>query len=126
MTEAERAGKAGRTTQAGRSTTRRAIVIDGRDNVATAVDHLAAGETMETVADGLCSTVVLRTDIPFGHKYALEPIPAGGPVIKYGEIIGVASAAISPGEHVHVHNVEGVKGRGDKAAAEATSAGASS
>lgn len=122
MADAGRIVGAGQTTEAGHTASRRAIVIDRRDNVATAVDHLTAGETIETVAGGLRSIVVLLTDIPFGHKYALEPIPAGTPVRKYGEVIGLASAAISPGEHVHVHNVEGIKGRGDKATAEGASA----
>jgi altronate dehydratase small subunit len=57
--------------------------------------------------------VVLGHDIPFGHKFALRPIPMGGSVIKYGEIIGVASQSIAPGDHVHVHNVDGTRGRGD-------------
>jgi altronate dehydratase small subunit len=35
-------------------------------------------------------------------------------VIKYGETIGLATSDISPGEHVHVHNVEGQRGRGDR------------
>ena len=50
-----------------------------------------------------------------GHKVALRDIAVGEPIIKYGESIGAASAAIAEGEHVHTHNVEGCRGRGDKA-----------
>jgi altronate dehydratase small subunit len=57
----------------------------------------------------------LTTDIPYGHKVAVKPIAAGEAVIKHGEDIGVASAAIAIGDHVHVHNVESRRGRGDKA-----------
>jgi altronate dehydratase small subunit len=47
---------------------------------------------------------------------ALRPIEAGELVLKYGQTIGRAGARIEPGEHVHVHNVEGTRGRGDLAA----------
>ena len=30
-------------------------------------------------------------------------------MIKYGERMGIATADIEPGEHVHVHNVRGLK-----------------
>ena len=41
-----------------------------------------------------------------GHKLAILPIEDGAPVRKFGQIIGRATRAIGPGEHVHVHNVE--------------------
>jgi altronate dehydratase small subunit len=36
--------------------------------------------------------------------------------MKYGLSIGTASQNIKAGDHVHVHNVESNRGRGDKAA----------
>ena len=44
-------------------------------------------------------------NIPAGHKYALADIKKGEPVVKYGEIIGRATADIKAGEWVHTHNV---------------------
>jgi altronate hydrolase len=41
-----------------------------------------------------------------GHKLAIAPVAAGAPVRKLGQIIGNATRAIVPGQHVHVHNVE--------------------
>src|SRR5438874_6670577 len=41
-----------------------------------------------------------------GHKFAVTHIKEGDAVRKYGQIIGFAARAISPGEHVHVHNVK--------------------
>jgi len=38
----------------------------------------------------------------------------GTPLIKYGETIGSATEYIKQGDHVHVHNVEGLRGRGDR------------
>ena len=43
--------------------------------------------------------------IPAGHKFARRAIKAGEYVIKYGEIIGRATADIAEGEWVHTHNV---------------------
>ena len=85
------------------------LMISGGDNVATALEALAAGRAIEV--NGLAVTV--REPIPPGHKVAVRPIPAGGVVIKYGSPIGTATAAIVPGDHVHVHNVASARGRGD-------------
>lgn len=41
-----------------------------------------------------------------GHKYALENIKKGSPVIKYGFPIGTAIENIKKGEHVHSHNLK--------------------
>src|SRR3990170_6393290 len=43
--------------------------------------------------------------IPPGHKLAARAVDAGKPVRRYNQIIGFATQAIRPGEHVHVHNV---------------------
>jgi altronate hydrolase len=43
--------------------------------------------------------------IPAGHKVATRAIAEGQPVRRYGQIIGFASRAIKPGEHVHTHNL---------------------
>jgi hypothetical protein len=44
-------------------------------------------------------------DIPYGHKIALEEIPEGHPVVKYGETIGFASSHVQEGGWVHTHNM---------------------
>lgn len=91
-----------------------AIIIDEKDNVATALVRLEKGdETIVAIADGDLKIVLVEM-IPFGHKLAVQDIEKGGPVIKFGEIIGNATCRISKGFCVHVHNVEGIKGRGDR------------
>jgi hypothetical protein len=85
------------------------LMISGRDNVATALEALVAGREIDV--NGLA--FVVREPIPSGHKVAVRPIPAGEVVIKYGSPIGTATAAITPGDHVHVHNVASARGRGD-------------
>ncbi len=90
--------------------TPRVIVITPRDNVATALDPLAPGQTIE--ANGLQITV--REAIASGHKVALSGIASGEAIVKYGNPIGTATADIGAGAHVHVHNVASDRGRGDR------------
>ncbi|MPN58021.1 Galactarate dehydratase (L-threo-forming) [bioreactor metagenome] len=51
--------------------------------------------------------------VPYGHKIAVRDIKAGEDILKYGEVIGRATDDIQKGAHVHVHNVESLRGRGD-------------
>ena len=41
-----------------------------------------------------------------GHKRARAAIAAGDPIIKIGEVIGIATTRIEAGDHVHTHNVD--------------------
>lgn len=86
------------------------------DNVAVAIRDIEAGEEVELAMPDREQPlrIQVRQPIAFGHKFALEDIPAGAPVRKYGEQMGVATAPIGRGEHVHVHNVESTRARGDK------------
>src|SRR5436309_15484524 len=67
------------------------------DGVLIARSSLPAGLV---VAEGV--TTVER--IPAGHKVAIKPIAVGEPVRRYGQIIGFATAPITPGQHVHTQN----------------------
>ena len=79
------------------------------DNVATALRELEPGEVVEI--DDV--RVIVSSRVPFGHKVALREIAPNEAVLKYGEAIGLAAGAIAAGEHVHTHNVESQRGRGD-------------
>lgn len=92
---------------------RKFIMLNVKDNVATALTKLAAGEVMQLEINDRTLSVTLLDAIPFGHKFSLTRIKANSPVTKYGEKIGEATADIQPGQHVHVHNVGGTRGRGD-------------
>jgi altronate dehydratase small subunit len=94
--------------------TKKAIVMEGIDNVATVVEPIdAPGEIVVEVA-GDRIVVHVTDNIPFGHKFAIRDIPKGSLILKYGEPIGVARIGIKAGEHVHVHNLESKRGRGDQ------------
>ncbi len=88
-----------------------AIVVDKLDNVATALRNLEQGESIRIDSD----EVATKESIKQGFKIALDDIAEGQPAIKYGEVIGLATQNIAKGTCVHIHNLEGMKGRGDKA-----------
>jgi altronate hydrolase len=77
------------------------ILLHPEDSVAIARKNIDTGRDFEV------NGVAVRTlaPIPAGHKVAIRPVRAGDPVYRYGNVIGFASAAIQPGEHVHVHNL---------------------
>jgi len=75
------------------------IRLNPLDNVIIALKDLASGATVP----GL--DVPLANPVARGHKIATRPIADGEKVIRYGQVIGVASCGIAPGEHVHVHNL---------------------
>ena len=66
--------------------------------------------------------IVAQDDIAYGHKIALMDITSGDTVLKYGLSIGSASCDIKAGDHVHTHNVESNRGRGDLAERQAVTA----
>src|SRR5436309_1982969 len=72
------------------------------DDVAVARIALAAGAHLAAPGGG---ALIVLGDVPAGHKIATRTVAVGGPVRKYGQVIGVATMAIAPGEHVHVHNL---------------------
>lgn len=92
-----------------------ALVMDDKDHVATALRDLAAGETIRYRRNGELTELTLLDAVAFGHKAAIAHIPAGTDVRKYGEVIGRSTVEIEAGRHVHVHNIEGIRGRGDQA-----------
>ncbi|REK11402.1 MAG: altronate dehydratase [Planctomycetota bacterium] len=77
------------------------IVLHARDNVCVATRDLPSG-TRVTVGD---HTVELSEPVRLGHKIALMPITSGEQVLKYGQIIGFATADIAPGAWIHTHNL---------------------
>ena len=81
-----------------------AIVIHPDDTVACLLRDHREGE-----CPVLCSgfAAALKSATPMGHKIALTVIRKGAPVIKFGAVIGHATVDITPGEHVHLHNLQG-------------------
>ncbi len=91
----------------------KAIVMKPIDNVATVVEAQARGNEVTIDRSGSLETVTVLDDIPFAHKFAIRDIVQGDSIVKYGEVIGIATRPIKKGEYVHVHNLESCRGRGD-------------
>ena len=75
------------------------IRLHPSDNVIIALADLPAGSTLPPLAGPLTDA------IPRGHKIAATAIAAGQNVLRYGQIIGVATRAIAAGGHIHTHNL---------------------
>jgi hypothetical protein len=75
------------------------IRLNAADNVIIALKDLAGGANVP----GL--DVPLAEAVARGHKIAVRSIAEGEKVLRYGQTIGIATRAIAPGEHVHVHNL---------------------
>lgn len=85
----------------------RAIQMDPKDNVATLLCDVSAGETVQVYdeAQSPVMTLTAGSSIPYGNKLALTDIEAEDYVVKYGEQVGLTTRAIPKGTLVHVHNV---------------------
>ncbi len=84
------------------------IKINIADNVAVAIEPLSKGEKISIGTE----VIVLKDDIPAGHKFLLADLEAGENVVKYGYPIGHLLERHSAGElvdHRHIKtNLEGL------------------
>ena len=81
------------------------IQLHPNDDVFIARHQLMSGDWIDQIK--------VKGLIPAGHKIALRALSVGDPVRRYNQIIGFASQAIAPGEHVHVHNLGLGDNKGD-------------
>ena len=94
---------------------RNALKLSPKDNVASALVALAKGDTaLVGYHDEAPVSVAIVDEVPYGFKLAVCDIAKGQPILKYGMVMGIASMDIKAGQMVHVQNVEGARGRGDK------------
>ncbi len=75
------------------------VKIKDQDNVVVAVQDLKAGTK---VMEGL----TVNQDIPQAHKIALQDIPAGGEIIRYGVVLGYAIHDIKKGDWINEHMLD--------------------
>lgn len=83
----------------------KAILVNQKDNVVTAVSDIKKGEEIVYPGSG-ANPIKAREEIPYGHKTAISKISQGGDIIKYGEVVGRAGKDIEPGDWVHSHNTQ--------------------
>lgn len=85
------------------------VVHEEGDSVGTVVvEGVKAGASLTgwIMEQDRTIEVTTKSDIPIGHKIALNPLEVGATVIKYGVDIGKVVAPIQKGEHLHVQNVK--------------------
>ena len=78
------------------------LKINPADNVAVAISELKSGETI--TVDGV--SIVLKEDIPAGHKVALKDFSEGEDIIKYGYPIGHARMAVKQGSWMNEKQIQ--------------------
>ena len=83
----------------------RAIRFHPADSVAVVTADVTPADLIDAGTD----RIVALDAIPSGHKIATAAIPAGEPVVKYGQPIGIATVVIARGQHVHVHNLRSAR-----------------
>ena len=92
----------------------KALQLTEKDNVATALEDIKAGDAVDVVIAGQkAASLTAATDVPYGFKICTRAMVRGDAVVKYAHVIGRASCDITLGALVHVHNIEGNRGRGD-------------
>jgi (2R)-sulfolactate sulfo-lyase subunit alpha len=76
-----------------------------------ATSDIEAGEAVVGVYmdDDSTVEVTARTDIPLGHKIAVEARRPSEQVLEYGIPIGIAPKGFEPGDYVHVHNLKSAR-----------------
>ena len=84
----------------------RALLLHSEDDVAIALSDIGVGELVVLFGSTEGQNVVAREAVPFAHKMALNDIPIGEPIRKYGAPIGFSVAGIRRGDWVHSHNLE--------------------
>ena len=78
-----------------------ALQLAENDDVAVVTADLSRDATVRVGSE----EIVLRDNVPRGHKVALRTIPQGREVRKYGWPIGMATREIVAGQWVHTHNL---------------------
>ena len=84
-----------------------AVVLNPRDNIGVALVSLKPGAKVKIY--GREVWVKLAESIPYQHKFSVTRIDSGKEIIKDGVIIGKAIQDIERGQHVHTHNMTGLR-----------------
>jgi altronate hydrolase len=81
---------------------RKILNINDKDNVVVALSELRKNDNF-LIGN---NEIILQEDIRAGHKIAIIDIEPGVKVIKFGQIIGIATEKIVKGSLVHSHNLK--------------------
>jgi len=85
---------------------KRGLILDPRDNVGIVMESVFEGDEVKFDNGAVIKSL---SEMKMPHKIASVDIAEGNPIIKYGEVIGYATANVKQGELVHVHNIDSEK-----------------
>ena len=82
------------------------IKLYPKDNVVVAATDFKVGD--QILVDG--EKITLINNVPRAHKIAICDLKTGDEIIKYENVIGMASQPIQKGEWIHMHNIRSLIG----------------
>ncbi|MGV0817559.1 UxaA family hydrolase [Martelella sp. AMO21009] len=85
------------------------LMLDSDDHVALALTPLAPGDIAKIKTTDGDRQVEISEAIPRYHKFTVRALSDQTPVIKGGEMIGVTTADVRPGCHLHTHNIKSIR-----------------
>lgn len=83
-------------------TDQRVLLLADGDNVAMAKTDMQSGTILMVRGE----RISLLANILTGHKFAFKAVKKGDTIVKYGAPIGIATQDITPGEYMHIHNID--------------------
>jgi altronate hydrolase len=86
------------------------LILAPGDNVGIVMSAVPPGGLLKATSGQTVSPI---DQVPQAHKVALEDLPEAAGVRKYGQLIAVTTRFVHRGEHLHVHNAESQRLRGD-------------
>jgi len=84
------------------------FIVHPNDTVAVVNKSISKGENVTYIFGDKEITIKAMDDIPTYHKIAIKVVKKNNDVLKYGEVIGYATADIELGAHVHTKNLSDV------------------
>lgn len=85
------------------------LIINKNDSVAVTIEELKEGDVAKYKVGDEMRKITIIQNVPIYHKFALVNVKEGDLVYKYGQVIGKATQDIKIGQHVHTHNITGIR-----------------
>lgn len=85
------------------------LIINKNDSVAVTIEELKEGQVAKYKVGDEIRKITIIQKVPIYHKFALVNVKEGDLVYKYGQVIGKATQDIKIGQHVHTHNITGIR-----------------
>ena len=89
-----------------------AVMLNPGDNIGVALVALKSGASVKIYRQDIAVKII--ESVPYQHKFSVKRIDVDEKIIKDGVVIGKAIQDIEQGQHVHVHNMTGLRLKGDK------------